>query len=102
MLNFIPAFSITLSVVLLLDNVIPSKSHSCTPFIGDPLNYSGATFTISRCLKIIYFVFKAFNKMSCALENLSHCSNIRTRLSLDVSSVMSSAYKNTPVNKPFI
>ena len=47
MLNFIAAFYITLSVVRLLDNVIPSKSHLCTQFLVEPLKYSGATFTIS-------------------------------------------------------
>ena len=47
MLNFITAFSITLPVVLLLDNLILSKSHACTKFIGEPLKYSGTTFTIS-------------------------------------------------------
>ena len=80
-----------------------SKSHSCTQFIGEPLKYSGATFTISRRSKIIYLVFEALNKMSCVLGKLLHCSNIRARLALDgASSGMSSAYINTPVNKPFI
>ena len=46
-----------------------------------------------------YFVFEALNNMSCVLEKLSHCSNIRARHALDgASSVMSSAYINTPVN----
>ena len=62
MLNFIISFSITWSVVLLLDNVIPSKSHSFTKFIGEPLKYSGATFTIAWRLKIIYFVLKRWTK----------------------------------------
>ena len=102
MSNFITAFSITLSVVLLLDNVIPNKSHSYTKCIGEPLKYSGATFTILRRLKIIYFVFETLNKMSYVLEKLPHCSNISGNLAPDgVSSVMPSIYINTPVNKPF-
>ena len=40
------AFSIALAVVLLLDSVMPRRSHSCTQFIGMFLKYSGAVFTL--------------------------------------------------------
>ena len=60
-LNFMTAFSITLAVVLLLDSVMPRRSHSCTQFIGMFLKYSGAVFTLSQHLEIIYLVFEALN-----------------------------------------
>ena len=47
------------------DNVITIKSHSCTKCIGESLKYNGVTFTISLCLKIIYFVFETLDKMPC-------------------------------------
>ena len=48
------------------ENVIPSRSHSWTQFIGVyKKKYSGATCIHSQCLKIIYFVFEALNSMSC-------------------------------------
>ena len=82
------AFSITLEVVLLLDSVMPRRSHSCTQFIGMFLKYSGAVFTLSQRL-----VFEALNSMSCVNAKLSHFSNISTILALDgAKSVMSSAY----------
>ena len=95
MLNFMTAFSIALAVVLLLDSVMPRRSHSCTQFIGMFLKYSGAVFTLSQRLKIIYLVFEALNSMSCVNAKLSHFSNISTILALDgANSVMSSAYIN--------
>ena len=95
MLNFMTAFSITLAVVLLLDSVMPRRSHSCTQFIGMFLKYSGAVFTLSQRLKIIYLVFEALNSMSCVNAKLSHFSNISTILALDgANSVMSLAYIN--------
>ena len=82
MLNFMTAFYITLSVVLLLDNVMPRRSHSCTQYIGKFLKYSGAIFTLSQRLKIIYnYSFEALNSMSCVNAKLSHFSN--TILALD-------------------
>ena len=50
-LNFMTDFSITIAVVLLLDNVMPRRSHSCTQLIGMILKYSGAVFTLSQRLK---------------------------------------------------
>ena len=67
------------------------------------LKYSGAVFTLSQHLEIIYLVFEALNSISCVNAKLSHFSNISTILALDgANSVMSSAYINIPVNKPFI
>ena len=102
MLNFMTAFSITLAVILLLDSVMPRRSHSCTQFIGMFLKYSGAVFTLTA-LENHNLVFEALNSMSCVNAKLSHFSNISTILALDgANSVMSSAYINTTVNKPFI
>ena len=54
----ITTFSITLSVVLLIDNGIPNKSDSCKKCIGASLKYSGASFTKPRRWKIIILFLK--------------------------------------------
>ena len=48
------AFSITLAVVLLLDSVMPRRSHSCTQFIGMFLKYSGAVVYTLTALENAY------------------------------------------------
>ena len=73
MLNLMTAFSTTLSVVLLLDNVMPRRSYSSTQFIG-------MFFKIQRSR---IYTLTALNSMSCVNAKLSHFSNISTILALD-------------------